>query len=136
MFQIKLPWKDGTVYPEQTVGPGHGVPDRECGQGLQQPQCCFPRELARPSPEAAHLHALNVLQHDISDSLVISSDVGIRAAFPESKGLETKALAVKTFRKTSWPRSHNINLTSSFPIASLYLSLLWVSRNVGPGRRL
>lgn len=39
-----------------------------------------------PSPKAAHLHALNVLQQDISDSLVISSDVGVRAAFPESKG--------------------------------------------------
>ena len=35
------------------------------------------------------LQAFCLLQHHVSDSLVISSDVGIRAAFPGSKGLET-----------------------------------------------
>lgn len=41
---------------------------------------CMPTEGApTPSlhPQPAHLHALNVLKHDIPDSLVISSDVGI-----------------------------------------------------------
>lgn len=61
----------------------------------QQPRSIFLGELAPPKSQPAHLHALNVLQHDIADSLVIS-DLGIRAAFPESKSKGLKMQSVSS----------------------------------------
>lgn len=47
--------------------------------GRQNRQCTPTEGAPTPSlhPQPAHLHALNVLKHDVPDSLVISSDVGI-----------------------------------------------------------
>lgn len=87
-----------------------------------------------PPPPAAYLHPLNVLQHYISDSLVISSDVGIRAAFPGSKGLETKALAVTTWPiNVPAPGDKPSTFTSSNLLTYLYFPFS-VSQDIGARR--
>lgn len=62
---------DGLSTGSRCFAQGHGPGHERRRRG------CHPH-----SPRPAHLHALNVPQHDIPDSLVVSSDVGVRAAFP------------------------------------------------------
>lgn len=82
-------------------------------QGLGGPGIILRREPAPPKPQVAHLHGLEVLQHDISDSLVISSDVGIWTAFPGSKGKGDGTQSISSAHSTAerpGPRSQNGSL--------------------------
>lgn len=98
---------------------------------LTAPPLLCPGNVFHPNPKAAHLHALNVLQQDVSDSLVISSDVGIWAAFPENKGKrwwETKALAVEKLpERVPAPGSYlNSDLPDSPSSTSPFSGYHWV----------
>lgn len=95
--------------------------------GDGSPGLPFPREPVPPEshPEAAHLHTLNVPQQDISDSLVIPSDVGVRAAFPESKGkgVGNKSISSGNItRKRPGLTSQNSKLCLPFQSPIIYTS--------------